>query len=297
MSNPTRSGRVRGAVLMVMVGAAALSGCGDPEQGAAAPAASELSSSQQAPPGTPVTLTARTPDGTRPTPETMHATQQIIQWRAEGMQLTGTSVEITDNAVVITVPGDDGAKARTLGQTGRLNMRPVLFAAPPMGSGPVVTDAMAAKISRQSVDPATQQQALTELNCGTTDPLRSNDDPLLPLVTCSTDGTEVMVLGPAILDNDAVDGAESQFIPQNAGHVVEVTFTADGRDAFSSYTAENVGNRFAFVVDTRVVSAPQMMEAIKGGSTQIAGNFTADSADELANSLRFGALPVTFAER
>ncbi|WP_280233162.1 preprotein translocase subunit SecD [Nocardia cyriacigeorgica] len=270
------------------IGAAVLTGCGD-EQG--------KPSAQQLPPGTPVTLTAHTADGTRPTPETMHATQQIIQWRAEGMQLTGTTVTITDDAVVITVPGDDGTKARALGQTGRLHMRPVLIATAPKGAEPGATDPTTAKISRQSIDPVAQQRALAELDCGTPDPLRSGDDPQLPLVTCSTDGTEVMVLGPSILDNDAIDDAESQSAPQTGGPIIEVTFTQAGAEIFAEHTAENIGARFAFVVDTSVVSAPTIQQAITGESTQIAGNLTADSARELANSLRFGALPVTFVER
>jgi preprotein translocase subunit SecD len=56
-------------------------------------------------------------------------------------------------------------------------------------------------------------------------------------------------------------------------------------------TVENVGRPFAIVLDNEVISAPVIREPIIGGSGQISGNFTVQSANELAILLRAGALP------
>ncbi|MBF6499036.1 preprotein translocase subunit SecD [Nocardia cyriacigeorgica] len=290
-----RSGRMRAAVTLIC-GVALVTGCDTAGQALPEPTTTPASTTQ-APPGIPVVLTARTADGTPPTPETMSAAKQIIQWRAEGMGLAGTTVTIKDDTLVITVPDDDGSAARRLAQTGELAVRPVLTAVPPTGSGPAAPDATAAKISRQSSDPAVQQQAIAELDCAATDPLRGADDPALPLVTCAADGSEVLLLGPSVLDNRAISDARAHLDPQSNRHVVDVTFTAEAADRFEALTTENVNRRIAFVVDTVVVSAPMVVSPTSAGQTQIAGNFTAESAGELANSLRFGKLPVPFAER
>ena len=60
---------------------------------------------------------------------------------------------------------------------------------------------------------------------------------------------------------------------------------------FGETTQQNVGRLFAIVLDGKVISAPVIREAILGGSGQISGNFTVQSANELALLLRAGALP------
>ncbi|TLF78391.1 SecDF P1 head subdomain-containing protein [Nocardia cyriacigeorgica] len=288
------SGRARAAVLVSIAGAALLTGCDT--AGQALPETTTPASTTQAPPGIPVVLTAQTADGTPPSPETMSAARQIILWRAEGMRLPGTTVTIKDDTLVVTVPDDDGTAARRLAQTGKLTLRPVLTAVPPAGSGHAAPDATTAETTRQSTDPAIQQQAVAELDCGAADPLRSADDPALPLVTCAADGTEVMLLGPSVLDNRSISDAKTRLEPGSNRHSIEVTFTKDATDVFEDFTTENMNKRIAFVVDTKVVSAPMVMSPTAGGSTLISGNFTAESAEELANSLRFGDLPVPFTE-
>ncbi|WP_280447238.1 SecDF P1 head subdomain-containing protein [Nocardia cyriacigeorgica] len=295
------SGRVRAAMLSATAGAALLTGCDTAGQ-ALPESTTTPPSTSQAPPGIPVVLTAQTADGTPPTPETMSAAEQIILWRAEGMRLPGTTVAIKDDTLVVTVPDDDGTAARRLAQTGKLTLRPVLTAVPAPGSGaadpgPAASDPVAAKMTRQSTDPAIQQQAIAGLDCNAADPLRSADDPALPLVTCAADGTEVLLLGPSVLDNRAISDAKTRPEPGSNRHSIEVTFTKDATDVFEDFTTENMNKRIAFVVDTKVVSAPMVMSPTPGGSTLISGNFTAESAEELANSLRFGDLPVPFTER
>ena len=76
--------------------------------------------------GTRVTLTARTPDGSRPTREALDQAQEIISARVNGLGVSGSEVVVDGDNLVITVPGNDGNEARNLGQTARLYIRPVL---------------------------------------------------------------------------------------------------------------------------------------------------------------------------
>ena len=80
--------------------------------------------------GTRVTLTARTPDGSRPTREALSQAQQIISDRVNGLGVSGSEVIVDGDNLVITVPGTDGSEARNLGQTARLYIRPVINALP-----------------------------------------------------------------------------------------------------------------------------------------------------------------------
>lgn len=85
--------------------------------------------------GTRVTLTARTPDGSRPTRESLMQAQEIISSRVNGLGVSGSEVVIDGDNLVITVPGSDGSEARNLGQTARLYIRPVIHAIPAQGQG------------------------------------------------------------------------------------------------------------------------------------------------------------------
>src|SRR4030088_2219492 len=86
--------------------------------------------------GTRVTLTARTPDGSRPTREALTQAQQIISARVNGLGVSGSEVIVDGDNLVITVPGTDGNEARNLGQTARLYIRPVINSIPAAGQPP-----------------------------------------------------------------------------------------------------------------------------------------------------------------
>ena len=76
--------------------------------------------------GTRVTLTARTPDGSKPTRDALSQAQEIITARVNGLGVSGSEVVIDGDNLVITVPGNDSSEARNLGQTARLYIRPVI---------------------------------------------------------------------------------------------------------------------------------------------------------------------------
>ena len=74
--------------------------------------------------------------------------------------------------------------------------------------------------------------------------------------------------------------------------VVSITFDQQGGSKFAKLTTENVNKPFAIILDGKVISAPNINEPILGGSAQISGSFTVESANQLAIALRSGALPV-----
>jgi preprotein translocase subunit SecD len=81
-------------------------------------------------------------------------------------------------------------------------------------------------------------------------------------------------------------------VDQNNRPVVSFRFDPVGARRFGNVTRRNVKKPFAIVLDKKVISAPVIQEPILGGSGQISGNFTTQSANELALLLRSGALPV-----
>ncbi|AMY55717.1 protein translocase subunit SecD [Rhodococcoides fascians] len=324
--------------------------------------------------GTRVTLTARTPDGNAPSQDSLKQAQQIIETRVNGLGVSGSEVVIDGDNLVITVPGDDSSQARTLGQTARLFIRPVVGSVAPSagqatpGSPEVPTDPAApadpatavdpaapaapqsrvfpaqdpttvdptpapttgapasdapatdaptssdpaenaslsdadraaqeiadAKALRQSEDQQIQQLAMQSLDCNAADPLAGNDDPALPLVACSTDGTAVYLLGPTIIDGQQIADATSGFDNQQAQFQVSLTFDSEGSNTWAQFTAANLQKQAAFVLDSKVISAPVIQGATPAGSaTSITGNFNAQSASELANTLKYGSLPLSF---
>ncbi|EFV12419.1 protein translocase subunit SecD [Segniliparus rugosus] len=315
--------------------------------------------------GTRVTLTARTLDGKDPDQNSLKLAKNIIEQRVNGLGVAGSEVLIQGSNLVITVPGEEGSQAKTLGQTARLYIRPVakdpvkgeamvwnketapdMFAPPPPPAPPAngeqappagepapagqdVTEEQAKEIQqaraiRQSPDVLVKvsqeeiqnirlmmltdpegtaklveqkfgplDKAVKSLDCSKPDPLRGNDDPKLPLVTCSTDGKEKLVLEPSIIDGQEISEAGSQFDNQRGTWSVSLSFKPHGQEIWSKYTEGHVGTQTAITLDSRVVSHP-VIQGVINGSTQITGDFSATQARELANVLRYGSLPLSF---
>jgi preprotein translocase subunit SecD len=349
--------------------------------------------------GTRVTLTARTPDGSKPTREALDQAQQIISARVDGLGVSGSEVIIDGDNLVITVPGNDGTEARNLGQTARLFIRPVIGqpipveaiknpppapgapgappgppgapGAPPgapgaPGAPPGAADAPAAppaeapaptpqapapqprpypleptpapeppappapgqpappgapgqtplpgppdprkdlaariKFEKELRQSSNQNLLLLSVQymagrCDQEDVLAGNDDPNLPLVTCSQDKKYVYILDKSIISGDQIKTANSGFDSQGGAYVVDLEFKEEAATTWGDFTAANIGTQTAFTLDSQVVSAPQIREAIPGGRTQISGGdppFTVDSSKTLSNVLKYGSLPLSF---
>ncbi|MFM7027378.1 MAG: protein translocase subunit SecD [Chakrabartia sp.] len=105
-------------------------------------------------------------------------------------------------------------------------------------------------------------------------------------------GGKIVVKRRVMVSGDELNDARQGFDPQNGNPVVSIRFNSQGGRKFGRVTSENVGKPFAIILDGVVLSAPNINEPILGGSAQISGNFTVESANELAISLRSGKLPV-----
>ena len=352
--------------------------------------------------GTRVTLTARTPDGSKPTRDALDQALQIISSRVNGLGVSGSEVVIDGDNLVITVPGNDGNEARNLGQTARLFVRPVIgqpipvdavkkpapgtpgAVAPgsppagnpgappggvpgappggvpgappggvpgaPPGAAPVLPAPaspapqprpfpleptptppvppgqptppsapgataplpgppdprkdLAARIKFEKELRQSDNQNLLLISvqymagrCDQEDVLAGNDDPNLPLVTCSQDQKYVYILDKSIISGDQIKDAVSGFDQQSGAYVVDLEFKDEAATTWGDFTAANIGTQTSFTLDSQVVSAPQIREAIPGGRTQISGGdppFTVESSKQLANVLKYGSLPLSF---
>jgi preprotein translocase subunit SecD len=369
--------------------------------------------------GTRVTLTARTLNGEAPTKEALNQARQIIETRVNGIGVAGTEVVLDGTNIIITVPGEEGDQAKSLGQTAQLRFRAVVgqpaaaqpspqqstepsappstgSSAPPSSDAPSVgssasntpqgrpapalagqpastdpstppatttTGAPSSSADPDKLDPQVlanplaacqqystdvdtytkdvkanreskittanliqlgracrqndylvpneaasadqnaqqaaqqaQQAAMAALDCSKPDPLIGNDDRNKPLVACDQKATAKYVLGPTFLDGTDISDAGSAPDPQGVGYVVTLDFNSAGNKTWADYTSAHVGQMAAFVLDTQVVSAPEIQGAITG-QTQItggAGGFSSDEAKDLAEVLKYGSLPLSF---
>ncbi len=102
--------------------------------------------------------------------------------------------------------------------------------------------------------------------------------------------------GAVVTGEELVDAQPS--FDQNGRPAVNFRFNPSGARKFGDYTAENIGNPFAIVLDNEVISAPTIQSHIPGGSGIITGSFSIEESTELAILLRAGALPagLTFLE-
>src|SRR6266480_3989550 len=94
-----------------------------------------------------------------------------------------------------------------------------------------------------------------------------------------------------IVSGEELTDAQPGFDQRTSEPIVTFKFNTSGARKFAQVTQENVGRPFAIVLDDEVISAPVIREPILGGSGQISGNFTVESANNLAILLRAGALP------
>jgi preprotein translocase subunit SecD len=107
----------------------------------------------------------------------------------------------------------------------------------------------------------------------------------------------VFLLDESILGGENVEHASAGWDRQFDWYVVELRFDDNATDTWTDFAKANIGTRTAFTLDTQVLSAPQIQEAIPYGRTEITADFTEDSARDLADALNRGISPspVSFA--
>lgn len=109
----------------------------------------------------------------------------------------------------------------------------------------------------------------------------------------SADGGSELLNENIELGGESLTNAQPGFDQQTSRSVVSFQFDTRGAITFGEITSKNVGKRFAIVLDNQVITAPVIQQPITGGSGQISGNFTPQSANDLAVLLRAGALPAS----
>jgi len=124
---------------------------------------------------------------------------------------------------------------------------------------------------------------------------QAKQTPPKPGITRFPDQTNANVIyevdeGALMTGEDLAD-AQTAFDQQTNEPVVNFRLTGGGAQKFGQVTTKNVGRPFAIVLDNVVISAPVIRQPILGGSGQISGNFTVESANNLAILLRAGSLP------
>lgn len=168
---------------------------------------------------------------------------------------------------------------------------------------------------RQSDDPTTLSAASVLIACNAeVDPLAGLDDPAKPFVTCDYSQGVPYVLDPAPLLNGIDDPEGTRLTgseidtdaPINGGFnaqsgEMEISFAfktgsgPSGSQTWSDLTQEYLNQQIAITLDSGVISAPVIQGATPYGSaTQITGDFSQEEATNLANNLRYGALPLSF---
>jgi len=190
--------------------------------------------------------------------KTIEQSIQIVERRVNELGTVEPLIQRQGNdRILVQVPGlqDPTELKRILGKTAKMEFRMVDTSVPP-------------DQARGSLPPDDEL-------------LMSTSKPPVPYVIKK----QVLVSGGDLTD------AQTGFDQRSGEPVVNFKFNTAGSRKFAQATTENVGQPFAIVLDNEVISAPVIREPITGGQGQISGNFTVQSANDLAILLRAGALP------
>lgn len=269
-------------------------------------------------------------EGSVITDEQLAQTVEILRARVDSLGVVESEVTTAgsgnDAAIVVSVPGENQERLVDLvQQTALLNFRPVwnLLSPVPDTAPESVTPATGPAKPTESpepTDPADSTPALIQAESNTPefeselsaldclDPVNFSggtpDNPELWLGTCEQTGAVKYSLQPAFIQGTNVVNATAELPQGGVGWVVNLEFDSEGASALANAstqlsslpecgTGQSPCNAFAIVLDGVVVSAPRFNEAILGGQASIEGDFTAQEARDLANVLKYGALPVT----
>ncbi len=254
--------------------------------------------------GTSVTLQPRLGVGEsgKVTSEAIDQAVSIIRQRVNSLGVAESEVASqgsgTNRQIVISVPGESGRRVIELvGQTAELRFRQVLAES----SGVPTTATDAAATPPAGISP--ELNALyAALDCTNPENRQGTGSDVATdvILACSTDGGAKYILAGAEVLGRQVSKATAAVDTTTGGNwFVSLTFNGEGTKAFGDQTARVVSltapqNQVAIVLDGLVVSAPRINEAIRGGSAQITGNFTQVEAQDLANVLKYGSLPLAF---
>lgn len=276
--------------------------------------------------GTQVTLTPRVSDGTI-TDDQLKQAVDIIRQRVNGLGVAEAEVSTQGQgasaSILVSVPGvSEQGIAEVLKQTAKLAFRPVeqlaagtpntpepSSSASPSASASASPSASATPTANAEVilapfesdaNDAALQNAFANIDC-TNPTVRQGgvpDDPTKWIVTCSKDGSAKYLLQPAFIEGTSIDNAAAGVPQGGTTWLVTLDFDSEGTQKLADastllYQQTSPKNQFAIVLDGLVSSSPYFSEPILGGQAQITGTFTQQEATDLANILKYGALPLT----
>ena len=284
--------------------------------------------------GTQIILAPQLSSGEQVDQEQLEQAVAIIRQRVDAGGVSEAEINTQGGEnIVVAIPGvPDPATIERIQSSAKLEFRPVLLA--DLASNQVLDDPEAAEDDAaegeatddeagddgsgepapsasptDASDPAwiteELQREFDTFECSSLDVVGANIAPVdEPLVTCEADGSIKYILGPVEVEGEAIADARSGLIASSTGVTtnefgVFIDFNDEGTAQFREVTERLVSltgirNQFASVLDGRVISAPRTISAITDGSPQISGNFTQESAQVLADQLKFGALPLGF---
>lgn len=264
--------------------------------------------------GTSVTLAPKVASGGKVDKAAVDQAVAIIRQRVNSLGVAESEVSSQSNGdIIVSVPGNSSSRVVDLvGATAQLRFRQVLA----VGAGNAVSSATSSatttstkggkKVTTPSAATfpagvnAALDNAFKSLDCTIAANRQGGaiDDPTQPLVSCSREGAEKYILAPAEVEGNQVSKASAVLDNANGnGWMVLLSFNGAGTNAFGKMTTRVTSlaspqNQAAIVLDGLVVSAPRINEAINSGSAQISGRFTQTDATDLANKLKYGALPL-----
>nr|WP_083966429.1 protein translocase subunit SecD [Corynebacterium kutscheri] len=237
-------------------------------------------------------------------------------------QLTATLNQA--NQASASTSDAEGNNTETEVQADTIATPEVTASAPKEPSNSIESEALRTKVlevlhtDRQSTDATTQVAASALMQCTNDqpDPLQGTDDPALPLVTCDPSQGVAYILDVAPLligETDEENGARltgneidtnrpitGGLNPQTGQMEISFSFKSggdhQGSATWAQLTQQYLQQQIAITLDSQIISAPVIQSATPVGSaTSITGSFTQQEAQELANNLRYGALPLSFA--
>ena len=197
--------------------------------------------------------------------------------------------------------------------SGAATSAPAATAPAPAATAPAATapaaDATIPTTPPANVDPkqyAAAVAAYQKLTCTANAGASSSvDKPGDVIASCDKNGAAKYLLAPAIIEGTDISGA-SAVAPTSTSPQwsVSLDFKSKGQSTWAQYTSQHnstatpndPANNVAFVLDGKTISAPTIQGTING-QTQITGSFTQGDASDLANVLKFGALPLTFTQQ
>jgi preprotein translocase subunit SecD len=268
--------------------------------------------------GTQIILTPKLESGQEVSSEQLDQAVSIIRQRVDASGVSEAEVT-TQGArnVVVSIPGQpDDATLNRIESSAKLDFRAVLLAGvatpsastspsaspdPSLSTVPTATPTNGSDLAY--VTPALQAQ-FDSFDCASEAAEDAGQAPAdQPLVTCDDNGVKYL-LGPVEIEGadiaDASAGVATTQQGASTGQwVVDISFNDAGTAKFADVTTrlfglQGVQNQFAIVLDGKVITAPTTGGAFTDGKAQISGSFTQDSAQSLADQLKFGALPIGF---